>query len=213
MSYNPQFIRHAFHPGFIGPAPNPNVPHLLSSDEFSRPDSSSNLGATDGGVSGVGAGTLDPLTWLQDTGTWGISSDRAWTVGTASPALAHVNLLTANIDLTITVGLSAFSSNGGLCFRMTDTSNYWRWTTTSAGNRQLFKVVAGSATQVGSNIAGGLSGDVLQVLAQGSSIDCLSNGVSLISATDSFNQTATLAGLLISLRPDFFLDHWIARSL
>lgn len=181
---------------------------VYSTDSFDRTNSTTSLGTTDG------SGSLDPLTWVQDAGTWGISANKAYTSTGANPALAHVDATHADITLAITVSVVESGTSAGLIFRYTDTSNYWRCSQTGAGNLALFKVVAGTPTQIGSNVAGGANGDKISVVLNGTSIAAYRNGVSQITTTDAHNSTATKHGLWIAnTSVNNRLDDWLAADL
>ncbi len=200
--YNDQFIRHAFHPGFIGPAPTPIT--LLSADSFNRANSAVTLGSTDG------AGSLDPLTWFAHKGTWGISSNTAYcpTLG-SSPTEAHaeVHLLTGDVDSTITF-TTLGSGSIALVFRYQDTFNCWFWLTAS-GSTGLYRRQSSSSVLQGSTHAGAANGDVMRVVSSGSAIQCYRNGSLLETKTDSFLSTEDEFGLYTSDTGARF-DNWSA---
>ncbi len=210
MTYEAQYIRHAFHPGFIGPAPPPPAPVLLSADSFNRTDSTSNLGSTDG------AGTLDPLAWVRPSSTWGILSNHAYVSSLVSRARAYVDLGIANADLQVTITTAA--ADGGLMFRYVDTSNYWTFYGNGVSNNYtLLKVVAGSTTVIGSTAVQS-NNDTLRVVMNGNQIDTYkktSGGsfVAVLSTTDSFNATATKHGMYADTSANMRWDDWSVYSV
>lgn len=183
---------------------------LLSADSFNRATTFTTLGLTDG------AGTLDPLTWVNGEGAVGIQASNAKAVAgggsTLNPvglgitdAIAYLDLATADVDISETFTVLQLGSGGGvgqsvgLLFRYTNNSNYWIWqsdgTSLSTAESGLWKYVAGTWTHVGSNHAGAVGGDVMRVVLRGSTIHCYRNGTLLETATDSFNATATKHGV------------------
>lgn len=160
---------------------------LLSADTFNRADSTTNLGSTNG------VGALDPLLWTQHWQPQGIISNRAYMPGASTLGIASVDVGGADVDMSIAVSFDF----GAAVFRLTNLNNYWiAGMDPSAGILRLFKAVAGSQSQVGSSIFETIAdGDTLRVVASGSSIKLYRNGVLKLSATDSFNLTATRCGI------------------
>ncbi len=174
---------------------------LYSTDSFSRSDSTTNLGVTDG------AGTLDPLTWTQNLGVWGISTNRAYSSAPVSNvAVATVDLGVANVDLSLTT----VAGTSALVFRYTDNSNYWYWFTNPGANSALYRREAGTDNLVGFT-GPSAAGDVMRVVANGNSIQAYRNGTLQVSTTNSFNNTATKHGMRTVFAADF-ADNWSASS-
>lgn len=87
----------------------------------------------------------------------------------------------------------------GVVVRATDASNYWRLCPDSgnANKWTLQKTVAGTRTNVAAySVQGG--SDTVRVICSGNSLTVSINGVAQTSVTDSFNNTATLAGIFSS---------------
>ncbi len=180
-----------------------DVPVAVSSDSFNRVNNSAAIGVTDGG------GTLDPLTWTTQQGTCGISSNQAYASAlSGGKGLATVDLAAADVDLTLTL---ATANLGGLMFRFVDTSNYWVWAAVT-GSSILYKMEAGSLTQVGVLTVGAADGDVVRVVAVGSTIEVYRNGSLLLTTTSSFNSTATLHGLYCE-NTAVRLNDWSASTM
>ena len=72
---------------------------VLSADTFNRTNSTTNLGTTNG------AGTLDPLTWVQGHGTLGINSNQGYSssLGGNGYSVGYVDLGTGDVDITLTL--------------------------------------------------------------------------------------------------------------
>lgn len=159
-------------------------------DDFTRSDSTTNLGsASPGGA------------WTQDNGTWGISSNQAYISSGSGASIATIDASESDVDIRVKVSASAGGGNAGLVFRYSDANNYWRafWDG-SSGNIFLQKVVSGSGTTfVNTGVTGGFAaGDQIRVLASGSSIKLYHEGDRYGTVTDSHNSTATKHGLWIN---------------
>ncbi len=190
MTYNPQFIRRAFHPGFIGPAPTPTVPVLLSADSFNRAGPS--LGSTDG------AGSLDPLAWTNQVGSQVVSGNHLTPAITGSGIhVSTVPLGVADANIQIVVGTPTFSGQTiGLVFRYTDSSNYLFAvnTATTPGVIEIWKRSAGVETMLGTTTGFGSATITLGVAYNGSSIVASRNGVDVLTVSSTFNLSATICG-------------------
>jgi len=156
-------------------------------DNFNRADTSgNNIGTpSDGGSA-----------WINTlSGSWDIGSNQAKeTSGTgqvicvleASTALATVQATATNLG-----------SNAGLVLCVSDDNNYIVGVFAPGFSMAVYKRVAGSFTQLGSTYGGSISnGDVFALERDASdNIAFKQNGVSRVTATDSFNNTATKHGL------------------
>lgn len=144
-------------------------------DSFDRADSTTTMGTTDTGQ-----------TWVPNTGTWGISSNRAYVVsGSQATTVVESNLADCTIQVT-----AAVVGNGGLCWRSTNNSNHWLMAPTV-----VFKKVAGGFTQVGASFSGLTNGTVIKIILSGNDGYLYFDGVLKLSWSDSFNATATKHGL------------------
>lgn len=173
---------------------------LLSADSFNRTDSTTSLGSTDG------AGSLDPLTWTQDRGTWGIENNQAYTSAALSVSKATVDLALADVDLTVEVTVS---NAQGLTFRYVDLNNYWYFTVEGTSTT-LNRVSAGVDTLISTASSGGLG--PLRVIAVGAAIGCFRNGLLRHRTVDSAHQTATKHGLFNKAFTTNRLDNWSAST-
>lgn len=178
---------------------------LLSADTFDRTNSTTNLGSTDG------AGSEDPFAWVQQDGTWGIISNRAYTSAAISNGVATVDLADADVDISLTLATLTGAGNG-IAFRFSNTADFW-FLRNLSGSTQLWKRAAGSSTQIGSNVTGGAAGDVMRVVCNGSSIECYRNGSLIMSTTDAHNASATLHGLYSNNNTTGRLDSFSASTL
>src|SRR5580765_3407619 len=176
----------------------------LSTDTFNRTNNTSSLGTTDG------AGSLDPLTWTQSTGTMGIISNTAYASSIpGSRCFATVDLGTADVDASVTISTIGQS---GLLFRWSDSTHFWIWIAISTSSF-LFKFDPGAGyTQVGTTQTGAANGDVMRVVANGSAIEVFRNGTSKITTTDSYAASGTNHGLYFQSASDL-IDAFSASNL
>ncbi len=181
---------------------------FLSADSFNRANSTTVLGSTDGN------GTLDPLAWTQDVGVWGIASNQAelFTGVGGDGSYAVVDLNESDVDITIK--LSVRSASTGLIFRYVDSDNHWLFLSDNANNCQVYIRAGGGVYGArGSNHnTGNADGDVLRIVAVGSTIYAYRNGVLLETLTgQTGHQSATKQGFS-SWNPGARFDDWLAVS-
>lgn len=144
--------------------------------------------------------------WTVWAGTPGIVSRQAaptTTGNTKAVAAAVADGYTA----IIVNALSSATGEGWLVFRGVDSSNYWRFgfTTGTPPTLLVQKIVAGGATQLlNLGQVAFHAGIRLGVLHSGPSYTVYADGLQVGTFTDSFNQTATLAGWQSSDTPARF---------
>jgi hypothetical protein len=162
---------------------------VLVFDSFNR-TSTTTLGTTDGGTT--------PKTWVnQDTtGVWGTDSAHAYVVTDSSNRT--VNVLDAGVsDCTVEADINwVTGSNIGLSFRNVDRDNMYDIGVSSAG-LVLRKYVAGVATTLGTYAFTPVNNTIyhIAVTLSGNGISVSLDGTTRLTATDSFNATATKYGL------------------
>src|SRR5262245_57529908 len=126
---------------------------LLAADSFNRADNASSLGSTDG------AGLLDPVAWIPQLGTWGISSNQAYkSGGSSAEQSAVIDAGTADVIVEVTTAARNFANGAGLVFRAVDFQNFWLARNSSAGNTQLIRVINGIEAPFGGNQPGAADG-------------------------------------------------------
>lgn len=156
-------------------------------DSFNRVDSPTNLSFTDDGVIQA---------WVQNTGTWGINGNAAY-ISVAGNSIATV-AGTADFNW-LEVAMSSWASGEGwLNFRFTDTNNRIRFGGTVGGGAQCQIISGGVTTRTATADTGVFplaAGDLLQVRAQGSVIECYVNNRLALTLTDTTNLTATRVGI------------------
>lgn len=157
------------------------------SDNFNRADSSTSIGSpSDGG----GAYTISP------SSTWGIASNKAYKIAIdITHDIAYLEASSAIVDVQATVGTADVM---GLIARVADNSNYIlvQITATLLG---LYKKVAGTFTQIGTNYTGSFSAnDVIKLTINGANlISGYQNGTLRKSGTDAAGSANTKHGIYI----------------
>lgn len=106
---------------------------------------------------------------------------------------AYVDSGSADIDISVIV--STIAGNSGILFRYVDDSNYWSWVDRATAGGGLRKIIAGVTTTV-FDPGVGKDGDVLRVVASGSSITIYLNGVNWGTTVDTTFISATKHGLI-----------------
>lgn len=171
-------------------AGNPVTPlSSLAGDAFNRADSASSLGVTD----------IGGLSWVADVGTWGVTGKKAYlaTSSGAGPNAAYVDVGTADVVITMTLAAWQASDYPRLIARYTDIGNHILLQGSNTAY-QLYKRVANTYTQLGSDYTyTPTAGDVIKLVCSGNNFTVYVNGVSRITATDSFNNTVTKHGISV----------------
>ena len=152
------------------------------SDDFNRTDS------TD-----LGAG------WVEVSGDWSIVS------GQLSPGAAGGTIIlraagamaTNDHSAQATIAATTTASQGVWCRGNSNISNGYLWRNNGT-SWDLFSVVGGSFTIIGTYAVAAVAGDVAKVQAVGSTITAYVNGVQRVSVTD----TAVASGTSVGIRSD-----------
>jgi hypothetical protein len=154
---------------------------VLVSDSFNRANSTTSLGTTNSYNGG------SSLAWQNLVGTWGITNNQAYNAGNAANAVSVVDAGVSDCKVSVTV--SAYSSVWKFIARASNGTNFLCVTGTA-----LSKVTNGSFSSLGT-IPAFTTGDVLTFVLNGSSITIQKNGTTVLTVTNTFNQTATMYGL------------------
>jgi hypothetical protein len=149
------------------------------SDDFGRPDSSD-----------LGAG------WVEVSGDWSIVS------GQLSPGAAGGTIILRAADpmasddnyAQVTIAATVAASQGVWCRGNSNISSGYLWRN-DGSSWDLFSVVGGSFTLIGSYAAAAAPGDVAKVQAVGSTIKAFVNGVERVSLTNTHVTTGTSVGI------------------
>lgn len=160
-------------------------------DTFNRADSTSVLGTTSDGTA----------TWVTQTGTWGISSNKAYqSSATGGDLMATVDAGVSDGILQVTLATiptSLASKRPALLFWYQNTTNFFMFQATPGGYT-VWQVVGGTATVEGSISTTPASGDVVKVRLSGHTIDYYLNGTHGGTHTNASYGTATKHGLYTS---------------
>lgn len=158
---------------------------VIAADTFTRADSDT-LGTTE-----VGA-----KAWAD--GAWRVASNKA-NQPSAGESVAIIYALPADCTVSATFTLGTARACAGLLFRYADASNQWQAAlvkTAGLSQVELSKRVGAAFTRDIYPTALSLGGTYsLEVTASGSSITVKLDGAIIITKTDSYASTATIAGL------------------
>ncbi len=166
-----------------------NVTAYYSTDSFNRANSTTSLGSTDGGT---------VQAWTQDSGTWGINTNTAY-ISAAGSSIATV-AGNANVEeVSVTASTLPAGAEFWINFRLSDTSNRWRWGGTQGASPRLEKVVAGVVTtytaEHGFTVA---QGDKMTARCHGSVIEAFQNDRLALCISDTFNESAIRVGMQLA---------------
>lgn len=153
-------------------------------DTFTRADSTTTMGGTE----------TANLVWQKTSGTWGISTNQAYSQSGTTDSYAYIDVGSADIDVSVKITAFTGANEQGLCFRLVDTNNFYRLLRSTATTLLLQKRTAGSYTTIKSVTKTMANGDVFRVRAYGDSIMCYLNGSLVISTVNSGYNTATKHG-------------------
>lgn len=126
---------------------------------------------------------------------WTITSGQAHTAADVSLGNAVVDSGVSDGDVQVTVATQQTGGdNQGLVFRLTNGGNWWR-AVNDGSNLYLEKYVNAGLSTVSFTGVTVANGDTIKVNLSGSTIKVYYNGTLKITATDSFNSTATKHGI------------------
>lgn len=164
------------------------------SDNFNRADGA--IGTpSDGGSA-----------WVQESGTWAISTNRAHESAVTAQAVCSLQSSASIVDVQATM-LEAGGLDSGACglvARVADDSNYLLY----IPDGRLYKKVGGGFTLMAGFASTTISnGDVLKLSVDGSNlITGYNNGSSIISTTDSAGSTNTKHGIRTHNESGWYFD-------
>ncbi len=188
-----------------GPTVSVDWPLQYREDTFTRADNASSLGSSEHGAASEA--------WNARVGTWGISSNKAYTSVSTANALATLSGYANGVtqaDVTFATGITC-----GVVFRLQDTNNYWR-AALDAGGLKLYKQVAGVWTQVGSTYAfSPVNGQAytIKITHDGTSITVNLDGTDQITVTGQTDlQTASSVGLYCNSSAAVRFDNFLHQA-
>lgn len=166
---------------------------VLFSDSFNRTNSATSVGSTDNAY----GGTTKTYS-IYGTAVYGISNNQLYQVSgsTADYQFAGFDAGVSNVSVQLT-----FSTVGGtdvpyIIFRATNATNYLMVTFNfHTPAYELYSISNSNFNFIAQSSVAPVNGDVVKVTANGSSITVNVNGTNVISATSTFNQTATIVGI------------------
>jgi hypothetical protein len=161
------------------------------SDDFNRADNATSIGSpSDGGSAWV---DLDAAFGH----FMGISSNQGYNPA-GGTGRCYLESSEADAEVEVTITTRANTGDGsvnGVMARITDRENFLEWVANFGNSHTLRKRVANADTTLDTASAAYADGDVFKIVVNGTSIECFLDGVSIMTATDSFNQTATKHGV------------------
>jgi hypothetical protein len=166
-------------------------------DDFNRSDSSS-LGAN----------------WVEVSGDWSIISNQLSSGNAGGTIILRAAGTMASNDHSaqITVTATAAVSHGVWCRGNSNISQGYLWRNDGT-SWNLFSVVGGSFTSIGSFAGAAVAGDVAKVQAVGSTIKGYVNGVQRVSVTDTAVTTGTSVGLRAESTSLLRFDDFVAADV
>jgi hypothetical protein len=171
--------------GSGGGSPPPTV---YVFDSFNRPDNASSLGVADTGQ-----------TWVAELGTWGIGNNTAQPfASTGSGAIATINSTVSDCSVGAIMTRSVSNVNAALLLRESDTSNFIQVeispvaVTLRRNQSGVYTVIGNFSTTINLN-----QPYLVRVTMLADAINVFLDGVSIITANETFNQTATKHGFRI----------------
>lgn len=162
-------------------------------DNFDRANSTTTLGAS----------------WIADTGVWGISSNKAYTVSANSGDKVYRDVAASDYTFTSTTNSCLTDSSNvalaELIFRLIDASNYLV-TYIYNGNLNLSKVVAGTETILTSASFAGVTNTNynIKIVTAGNSIKISIDNVEKISYTLNGSDATTFIGTKVGFKYETF---------
>ncbi len=164
------------------------TPGPLRQDTFNRGDTTDIGTPSDGGSA-----------WEEIAGTgWGVTGNQGYD---SSSGAGHIAVLeSSNAIVSVRCTFNSVAGDGGDCglvLRLSDSSNYIFLTFSESINYfALTKIVAGVTTTLDVDTVDTADGDVIRLeVTSGDVITVYQNDVERLTATDSFNSSATKHGL------------------
>ncbi len=166
-------------------------------DDFNRADST-NLGAN----------------WVEVSGDWSIISNRLSSGSAGGTIILRAAGAMATNDnyAQVTIATTAAVSHGVWCRGNSNITSGYLWRN-DGSSWNLFSVVGGSFTSIGSFAGAAANGDVAKVQAVGSTIKGFVNGVQRVSVTDTAVATGTSVGIRAESTSSLRFDDFAAADI
>ncbi len=178
----------------IEPEPEPEPPTF--SDDFDRANSSD-----------LGAG------WVEVSGDWSIVSNQL-SPGSAGGTIilrAATQMVSDDHYVQATITATAAASHGVWCRGNANISSGYLWRNDGT-SWDLFSVVGGSFTALGSYAAAAVPGDVAKIQVVGSTITCFVNDVERVSVTNTHVTTGLNVGIRSESTSAIRFDDFVATE-
>lgn len=182
---------------------------VLVSDSFNRANSTTSLGTTDSYAGGTAK------TWaVFGTGTYGIISNQAYAPSGSGHNVAYVDAGQSDVTITVTFAAYDMAGSGGakIGLRIVDNENMVNIQARTDGI-VIYYYSGGSSTTVNDTAGTLVAGDVIKVIASGTSIKVYRNGTLFSSATVALNQTATKHGINAQTYPAARFDNFMIEDV
>lgn len=136
------------------------------------------------------------VSWVEVSGDWSIVSNRLSSGSAGGTIILRAAGAMATNDhyAQVAIATTAVASHGVWCRGNSNISQGYLWRN-DGSSWNLFSVVGGSFTSIGSFAGAAVNGDVAKVQAVGSTIKGFVNGVQRVSVTDTSVATGTSVGL------------------
>ncbi|MDX3549484.1 hypothetical protein PV724_44220 [Streptomyces europaeiscabiei] len=159
-------------------------------------------------TSDLGAG------WVEVSGDWSIVSNQL-SPGAAGGTIilrAADPMASSDHSAQVTIAATTAASQGVWCRGNSNISTGYLWRNDGT-SWNLFSVVGGSFTSIGSHAAAAAPGDVAKVQAVGSTIKGYVNGIERVSVTDTGVATGTSVGIRSESTGSIRYDHFTAADV
>jgi hypothetical protein len=153
---------------------------ILAQDSFNRADNATTLGSSDTGQT---------YTYMNSS-VWGISANQAYCISGSNPMGALLDV--GQSDIAITVKVAKVNDNFACFLRVDPVAKTGIAFQAATGALQRF---SGSTFINIATSSVGATGDIIKIVAQGSSLTVYRNGTQIISTTSTINQTLTKHGI------------------
>ncbi|QQM45228.1 hypothetical protein [Streptomyces liliifuscus] len=134
--------------------------------------------------------------WVEVSGDWSIVSSQLSPGSAGGTIILRASGAMASDDnyAQVTIAATVAASQGVWCRGNNNISSGYLWRN-DGSTWNLFSVVGGSFSVIGTYVAAAVPGDVAKVQAVGSTIKGFVNGVERVSVTDTFVATGTSVGI------------------
>lgn len=153
--------------------------------------------------------------WVQVSGTWAIVSNQLSPGSTAATVVVRAAGAMSSSDhyAQITIAATTGVSQGVWCRGDSTLNNGYVWRHNGTSSWDLFSVVSGTFTNIGTFAASVSAGDIARVQAVGSTITGSVNGVTRVSVTNTAVTSGTSVGLRSMANSALRYDNFAAADM